>query len=147
MIHINESTVAELTLTEQEFDESVDFLNGWWVWSTSCQVCQVIYVFSEAKRSFLLVDAVALTPSKTHVLFLKGGMEAKTRSLACTNLVKSLKVLLNFQKMLAKFTVWFSNYLFIYLTFFFFPPKIDLQHVQSSVQSSRTRLSVCMCFQ
>lgn len=59
-MHINESTVAGLTLTEQEFDDSVHFLNGCWVLSVSCQVCQVIYFFFEVKWSLLSVDAVAL---------------------------------------------------------------------------------------
>lgn len=146
MIHINECTVAELTLTEQEFDDSVDFLNGWWVLSASCQVCQVTCVFSEAQRSFLSVDAVALTPSKTHVPFLKGGVDAKTRSLADTKPCEISESAFEFSKDACKFYSLVFK-LFTYLFDFFLPPKIDPQHVQSSVQSSRTRLSVCMCFQ
>lgn len=31
MMHINECSVADLTLKEQEFDESDKFLNGCWL--------------------------------------------------------------------------------------------------------------------
>lgn len=68
-MHINECTVAELTLKEQEFDDSDKF----WL------VVNVLSGFarSSVKLSFLFVDAVAVTPSKARVLFLKGNMEAK----------------------------------------------------------------------
>lgn len=68
-MHINECTVTELTLKEQVFDDSDKF----WL------VVNVLpgFVRSSVKLSFLFVDAVAVTPSKTRDLFLKGNMEAK----------------------------------------------------------------------